>query len=89
MFELWPSLRFPIAPAPRSATLEGMKNLIRPLLAIGLTLGLATQVHADPEVTLKVGDRAPALNIQEWVKGDAVRSLQKDQAYLIEFWATW
>lgn len=65
-----------------------MKNLIRPFLALGLAVGLATTAAAQSE-TLKVGDPAPALEIQEWVKGDAVRGLKKDQAYLIEFWATW
>lgn len=67
-----------------------MKNLTRPLLALGLAVGLATTASAAPQdAKLKVGDPAPALAIQEWVKGDAVRGLQKDQAYVIEFWATW
>lgn len=67
-----------------------MKKSIRPLLALGLAVGLATTVSAAPQAAkLKVGDPAPTLEIQEWVKGDAVRGLQKDQAYLIEFWATW
>lgn len=38
---------------------------------------------------LKVGDAAPALTVDAWVKGDAVPSFQKGRVYIVEFWATW
>lgn len=38
---------------------------------------------------LKVGDTAPALSIDSWVKGDAVGSFEKGRVYVVEFWATW
>lgn len=38
---------------------------------------------------LKVGDAAPALGIKEWIKGEPVKSFEKDKIYVVEFWATW
>ena len=42
-----------------------------------------------PEITLKVGDPAPALKVDKWVKGDEVSSFQPGHVYVVEFWATW
>lgn len=39
--------------------------------------------------TLKVGDPAPALEVEHWIKGDAVNTFEPGQAYIVEFWATW
>lgn len=39
--------------------------------------------------TLKVGDKAPALAIDTWVKGKPVTGFEKGQVYVVEFWATW
>jgi thiol-disulfide isomerase/thioredoxin len=39
--------------------------------------------------TLKVGDTAPPLSVDAWVKGDAVSGFEKGRVYVIEFWATW
>ncbi len=41
------------------------------------------------EITLKVGDKAPELTVDKWVKGDEVTSLQAGTVYVVEFWATW
>ena len=38
---------------------------------------------------LKLGDPAPALSIETWVKGEPVASFEKGKVYLVEFWATW
>lgn len=40
-------------------------------------------------VTLKVGDQAPALTVDTWVKGEPVPSFQRGKVYVIEFFATW
>lgn len=42
-----------------------------------------------PGVLLKVGDKAPALAIEEWVKGSPVSGFEKGRTYVVEFWATW
>ena len=39
--------------------------------------------------TLKVGDKAPALSVQNWLKGEPVSSFQPGRTYVVEFWATW
>ena len=69
------------------------------LLAVG---GLATiasaqetakpktkQAEEAKEVALKVGDKAPALQVEAFVKGDAVTSFEPGKVYVVEFWATW
>src|SRR5262245_13579999 len=49
----------------------------------------AKEAPAKPAITLKVGDKAPALAIEKWVKGAPVASFEKGKVYMIEFWATW
>lgn len=39
--------------------------------------------------SLKVGDAAPALACDEFIKGDAVKEFEKGKVYVVEFWATW
>lgn len=38
---------------------------------------------------LVVGDPAPRLDVGKWVKGEPVKSFDKDHIYVVEFWATW
>ncbi len=38
---------------------------------------------------LKVGDKAPAMKVAKWVKGNAVTEFKAGKAYVVEFWATW
>jgi thiol-disulfide isomerase/thioredoxin len=40
-------------------------------------------------ITLKVGDPAPPLQLDKWLKGEPVRELEKGKVYVIELWATW
>lgn len=42
-----------------------------------------------PPVTLKVGDQAPPLVAEKWMKGQPVNSFQPGHVYIVEFWATW
>jgi len=45
---------------------------------------------AKSEITpLKIGDKAPALDIEHWVKGDKVAKFEDGKIYVVEFWATW
>jgi thiol-disulfide isomerase/thioredoxin len=39
--------------------------------------------------TLKVGDKAPGLSVENWVKGDEVKKFETGKVYVVEFWATW
>jgi len=40
-------------------------------------------------VTLHVGDAAPALTVDSFVKGEEVKTLAAGKVYVVEFWATW
>jgi thiol-disulfide isomerase/thioredoxin len=40
-------------------------------------------------VTLKPGDPAPKLQLDKWLKGEPIKSFEKDKIYVIECWATW
>src|SRR4051812_48189635 len=55
-------------------------------LVLASVLGLAIGSRA---ATLKVGDKAPPLQVSKWMQGDPVKDFEKDKAYLVEFWATW
>ncbi|MBR6460698.1 MAG: TlpA family protein disulfide reductase [Verrucomicrobia bacterium] len=37
----------------------------------------------------KLGEKAKALTISEWVKGSAVDVTDGKNVYVVEFWATW
>ncbi len=40
-------------------------------------------------VRLTMGDRAPELAIERWVKGNPITGFEKGRVYVVEFWATW
>src|SRR6185312_7525276 len=48
-------------------------------------------VHAQKDSLAKfnIGDAAPVLKVQEWVKGTPVKNFEKGNVYVVEFWATW
>jgi thiol-disulfide isomerase/thioredoxin len=48
-----------------------------------------TTEKAEKAVTLNVGDPAPALSVDKWVKGDEITGFEKGRVYVVEFWATW
>ncbi len=37
----------------------------------------------------QVGDKAPALTIDEWLKGEPVTTFENGKVYIVEFWGTW
>jgi thiol-disulfide isomerase/thioredoxin len=39
--------------------------------------------------SLKVGDPAPKIEVEKWVKGKPVEKFDPKQIYVVEFWATW
>jgi thiol-disulfide isomerase/thioredoxin len=62
-------------------------NLIS-LLLFGLisNRGHAQRVQAP---SLNIGDTAPTLKVQAWLKGAPIEKFEKERVYVIEFWATW
>jgi len=47
------------------------------------------QAREATPITLKAGDPAPALSIEQWLKGSPVASIERGKVYVVEFWATW
>jgi len=55
-------------------------------LAASLALAVPAAVRAQ---SLSVGNPAPPLSVSKWVKGEKFETLDPDQTYVVEFWATW
>ena len=49
---------------------------------------LALTLAAEP-ASLTIGSKAPAITVEEWIKGDAVKGFEPGKIYVVEFWATW
>ena len=49
----------------------------------------AQAASAAPVKKLGIGDAAPALQYDEWIKGDKIDGIAKGKVHVIEFWATW
>ncbi len=49
----------------------------------------AQAAPAAPIAKLSIGDPAPKLQFDEWIKGDKVDGIEKGKVHVIEFWATW
>ena len=62
--------------------------MLKSLLLVASLLAISTQSFAQAP-TLKAGDAAPALQVKQWVKGEAVKGFDKGKIYVVEFWATW
>ncbi|MBK6734037.1 MAG: TlpA family protein disulfide reductase [bacterium] len=60
------------------------------LLAILIAV-LVPSAHAAEaaSATLGIGDNAPALEVEAWLKGEPVPQFLRGRAYIVEFWATW
>ncbi|MCZ6445280.1 MAG: redoxin domain-containing protein [Planctomycetota bacterium] len=52
----------------------------------GATMCLAGGGHDE---SLTIGDRAPAIDIAHWLKGEKVSEYESGKVYVLEFWATW
>ena len=59
-----------------------------------LVLAPATAIAADDDKksdskTLTIGDVAPAIKVEKYLKGDPISEFKKGHVYVVEFWATW
>ncbi len=63
-----------------------LRNGFAVVLAITSTLAFA-QYNDSP--TLKIGDPAPAIKVQTWLRGQPVTQFEKGKVYVLDFWATW
>jgi thiol-disulfide isomerase/thioredoxin len=56
-------------------------------LCVALLLLSSSALHAAD--TLGIGDPAPKLQVEKFVKGEPVKEFKAGQVYVVEFWATW
>ena len=61
-----------------------IKNLIASCVIIAAVIG---QVTSAQELTF--GSKAPKLELKKFIKGEEVKSFEKDKIYVVELWATW
>ena len=68
-----------------------MRSPIARCVAVAVVALFAARSFAQEKqaVTLTVGDAAPPLAADKWVKGKPVQKLEKGKVYVLEFWATW
>lgn len=68
----------------------GFRQVLTICLALILTSGICSlRVQAQKSQKLLLGDNAPVLTYSKWIKGTPIATLEKDQVYVLEFWATW
>ncbi len=46
-------------------------------------------VKPAPPTPLFIGEEAPAVSVDHWIKGDSIDGFEDGQVYVMEFWATW
>lgn len=76
----------------RTATLVSVAMLIAAPLALAQGSGADKPKQPEKQAEAKaltVGDKAPALAIGKWVKGEPITGFEKGRVYVVEFWATW
>lgn len=49
----------------------------------------ASKPGATEKKKLSVGDRAPELRVESFLKGEEITGFEKGNVYVVEFWATW
>jgi thiol-disulfide isomerase/thioredoxin len=66
------------------------KTQVIPMTPIEPPPAVAESPVETPTVkALGIGDTAPAISIDHWVKGGAIDGFEDGQVYVMEFWATW
>lgn len=57
------------------------------LLFCIIAITACAQIHTS--TSFNIGDPAPPLRVQGWIKGVPVQCFEKGKVYAVEFWATW
>lgn len=71
-----------------------LRSILTALTASLLLVSAAVAQSEQPEkdmqsAKLELGNKAPALEVRDWIKGDAVTKFEKGNVYIIDCWATW
>lgn len=57
------------------------------LILLMASINVGAQFNPSP--TLKIGDPAPPLTVNAWLRGEPVTQFEKGEVYVLDFWATW
>lgn len=60
--------------------------MIKSILILIFILNITSDIFSQG---IGVGDKAPDLSVEQWLKGGTVQSFENDKVYLLEFWGTW
>ncbi len=67
--------------------------MVRTPVAAALALFAASICAAGEEdqsvAPMTIGDKAPAIEISHWLKGNKIEAFEPGKVYVLEFWATW
>jgi thiol-disulfide isomerase/thioredoxin len=61
----------------------------RALAAAALMLTAVPALARPPRRTLGIGDPAPPLTVERWLRGAPMTSFERGTAYVLDFWAVW
>ncbi|MBI2513114.1 MAG: TlpA family protein disulfide reductase [Opitutae bacterium] len=61
---------------------------VRLVVAFSL-LAVSASAQFNKDVRLRIGDPAPAIKVETWVRGAPVTQFEKGKVYVLDFWATW
>lgn len=59
------------------------------LLLLSFLLALTTHGQETKTALFNIGDAAPPLRLQHWLKGNPIQHFTNGNCYVVEFWATW
>jgi thiol-disulfide isomerase/thioredoxin len=59
------------------------------LLLLIFFIPVITRAQYEQLASVNIGDPAPSLRVEEWIKGAPVLQFEKGKVYVLEFWATW
>ena len=67
-----------------------LRSTIIAIASAALAFSLGSICHAgDEDSPLTIGDKAPAIDIGHWIKGEEIEKFKEGNVYVMEFWATW
>lgn len=59
------------------------------MLFLLLFTALASNAQQSSTPSLILGNPAPPLRVQQWIKGEPIKEFKEGHVYVLEFWATW
>lgn len=59
------------------------------LLLLSCILAFTAYGQKNNLYSLNIGDAAPSIHVQKWIKGTPINYFEKGQVYVVDFWATW